>query len=100
SATAENLKSFTNPKGKNIDEILTNLEQSSANLKQATEQIRNSSTSLERILSKLEKGEGALGQLLSDETIYDNLVRASARLDSLILDVRNHPRKYLRIELF
>lgn len=100
SITANNLKDLTNPKGKNIDEILANLEESSVNLQKASARIRNSSTSLEKILSHLEKGEGTIGRLLMDDKIYNNLEKISARLDSLVLDVTKNPRKYIKIELF
>lgn len=100
SMAANNLKALTNPKGKNIDEILANLEESSVKLKEASTRIRNSSTSLENILSHLEEGEGTIGRLLMDDKIYNNLEKITGRLDSLVLDIRKNPRKYIKIELF
>ncbi|MFQ6112752.1 MAG: MlaD family protein [bacterium] len=100
SIAAQNIKAITNPKEKNVDEVLSNLQASSANLKEASERIRNSSSSLEKILGQLEKGEGTVGRLLMDDKIYNNLERISTRLDSLVLDVKKNPRKYIKIELF
>jgi phospholipid/cholesterol/gamma-HCH transport system substrate-binding protein len=100
SIAVNNLKALTNPKGKNIDEILANLEESAVKLKEASTRIRNSSTSLEKILSHLEEGEGTIGRLLMDDKIYNNLEKITSRLDSLVLDVTKNPRKYIKIELF
>lgn len=100
SIAAQNLRDLTNPKGKNVDEVLANLEASSANLKEASERIQNSSSSLETILGQLERGEGTIGRLLMDDKIYNNLENISASIDSLVLDVKKNPRKYIKIELF
>jgi phospholipid/cholesterol/gamma-HCH transport system substrate-binding protein len=100
SLAAQNLESLTNPKGKNIDEVLENLQESSVNLKEASARIRASTTSLEKILSQLEKGEGTVGRLLMDDKIYKNLEKISSNIDTLILDVKKNPRKYIKIELF
>ncbi|RMF67304.1 MAG: MCE family protein [Calditrichaeota bacterium] len=100
SVAAQNLQKLSNPKNKNLDDILANLKATSANLKTASQELQSSSASLNRILNKMEHGKGALGRLLTDDTVYHNLERASAHLDSLILDVTKHPRKYLKVTVF
>lgn len=100
SAAAKNLQELTNPENKDVDATLANLEESSANLKEATKTLRQSSASLQTILARLEKGEGAAGRFLTDEAIYRNLEKASSHLDSLILDVTKYPRKYLKVSVF
>lgn len=56
--------------------------------------------SLDTVLARLERGEGTLGRLSNDDALYDNLNRAAASLDSLLVDVRLNPRRYLRLEIF
>jgi phospholipid/cholesterol/gamma-HCH transport system substrate-binding protein len=41
-----------------------------------------------------------LGKLVNDRTLYDQLRKTSRDLDSLVLDVRRNPRRYLTIRLF
>ena len=100
SAAAQNLKALSNPEGKNINEVLANLEESSINLKEASARIRNSSSSIEKILNQIERGEGTIGRFIMDDRIYNNLEKFSMSLDSLVWDVRKNPRKYIKIELF
>jgi phospholipid/cholesterol/gamma-HCH transport system substrate-binding protein len=58
------------------------------------------SASLEVTLARLERGEGTLGRLSVDETLYENISDAAASLDSLLTDVRTRPERYFRVRLF
>jgi phospholipid/cholesterol/gamma-HCH transport system substrate-binding protein len=58
------------------------------------------STSLSVVVSRIERGEGTLGLLSTDETLYRNLVGASASLEALLEDVRENPGRYVRLRIF
>lgn len=47
------------------------------------------------MLNQVSQGEGSLGQLMNDETLYLNLTDASANLDRLLGDMRHNPDRYL-----
>lgn len=64
--------------GKRIDQILSNLEVASANLKKNTEgdwgqSIDKSLTRLESVLTKIDKGQGTLGALVNDDSLHEDL---------------------------
>ncbi|WP_179008261.1 MlaD family protein [Winogradskyella forsetii] len=50
-----------------------------------------------QLASGLEAGEGSIGKLLKDESLYDNLENASKELELLLLDIKLHPARYRRI---
>lgn len=50
---------------------------------------------LDSIARGLERGEGSLGMLLKDDSLYNNLNRSSEDLDRLLIDVRQNPGRYL-----
>lgn len=67
----------------------------------------SSSKSLEAILGRIDRGEGTLGKLTTDEALYDNVANAAANLDkasveisALLEDIRLKPKKYLKLSLF
>ncbi|MDP4187502.1 MAG: MlaD family protein [Bacteroidota bacterium] len=71
-----------------------------SNLKVA---INNANASLEQtreIMSKINKGQGTLGLLVNDETLYTNLKNSSQQLDALVKDIKEHPRRYLHFSVF
>ena len=55
---------------------------------------------LNGILSRVESGEGSLGKLLHDDSLYDSLTSASANLSLLLEDLKAHPGRYINISVF
>lgn len=52
------------------------------------------------VAGRLESGEGSLGLLLQDSTLYVDLLRTNAILQALLKDIQENPRKYIKLELF
>ena len=48
----------------------------------------------------LKQGKGSLGKLLNDPGLYYDIRRLTTRLDSLTLDFKQHPRRYINLEIF
>ncbi|MDE6382776.1 MAG: MlaD family protein [Paramuribaculum sp.] len=57
------------------------------------------SQSLNDLIKKLNEPNSTLGRLINDETLYRNLSNASASLDSLLIDVKKNPKRYISIKL-
>ena len=97
---AKNFEQLTAPEGKSMHDVIANLDSSANSLKAATMRLSNAAMSMENMLGKIEKGEGSLGRLIHDDTLYRNLEKFTQDLDLLILDVKQHPQKYIKIEVF
>jgi len=41
-----------------------------------------------------------INRLISDRELYDNLVTVTVRLDSLLIDIKENPKKYFKIKIF
>ena len=61
--------------------------------------LRDSAASLKEITDKLSQGQGSFSRAVNDPQLYDNLTALSADLRLLIADIRQDPKKYLRIRL-
>lgn len=55
---------------------------------------------VQALTAKLNSKEGTVGKFLTDPSIYDHLNSTSAHLDSLIIDLKAHPGRYVHISLF
>jgi phospholipid/cholesterol/gamma-HCH transport system substrate-binding protein len=99
-AAAKNLEQLTEPEGKSMREVIANLDSSASNMKSATVRLGRAAISVENLLGKIEKGEGSLGKLIQSDTLYRNLEKVTRDLDLLILDVKQHPQKYIKVEVF
>ena len=69
-------------------------------LDEATAALNRASSSLEVVLARLERGEGTLGLLSKDDSLYHNLNRAVENLSRLTEDFQKNPRRYINLEIF
>ena len=84
--------------GRNIDSISTNLARLTNHLTHTTAQ-------LDTLLSRMNRGEGTLGKMAADTTMYHDLHALSVSLTALLTDLKEHPDKYMkpglvRVKLF
>ncbi|HYD51833.1 MAG TPA: MlaD family protein [Gemmatimonadaceae bacterium] len=83
-----------------IDSTLRNFRAASANIDRLTSELTGTTTQLSAVLTKLERGEGTAGKLLSDTLLYRDLRNLVGRVDSLTADFKRNPRKYINLEIF
>jgi phospholipid/cholesterol/gamma-HCH transport system substrate-binding protein len=86
--------------GPELERSMANIEQLTARLDSTTQTLGTASASLEAVMGRLERGEGTLGRLTTDETLYDNLNGAAVSLQELVNDIRRDPRRYLNVSVF
>jgi len=75
------------------DSTLAQLNQTSARLDGVAE-------TLGAILDGIEAGEGTLGQLAKDDSLYNSLNAAMESVRLLATDLREHPGRYLNVSIF
>ena len=78
-----------------IDSTLANLQTSSVHVAALTSVLDSTSRTLNQIVTKVDSGNGTVGKLLNDPTIYDDLHRLVGRVDSLVADVKRNPKRYV-----
>lgn len=82
---------------KNFESISDSLAKS--NIKSTIKNLDKSLFEFDKILQKIENGEGTIGLLLNDKEMYNNLSSASKQLDLLIEDMKKHPKRYVTFSL-
>ena len=85
----------TGQKGR-IDSLLTNLESVSADLDEMTGELNSFSKELNEMIRKINEGEGSLGKLINDPSLYNNLDSLSYQLGRMAKDLNDNPRHFLR----
>ena len=55
---------------------------------------------LRTILGRMERGEGTLGRLSHDDSLYVNLSAAASSLQLLLDDIRENPGRYISLSIF
>jgi phospholipid/cholesterol/gamma-HCH transport system substrate-binding protein len=55
---------------------------------------------MDTVIGRMARGEGTLGRLSQDESLYTNMDQAVASLNELLVDLRLNPGRYLTVEIF
>lgn len=87
-----------------LEELIRNLEGTSRDLGELTAEMDTTVNELNQILTKVNRGEGSLGRLVNDASLYENTDSLSVELRDLIKAFREDPGQFLRhmslIEVF
>lgn len=84
---------------------MANAEQLSQNLAQmdldgTMRQVKQALENVEALTKSLSSNDGTLGKLMNDPSIYNNLNSAMQHADSLLSDLKNHPKRYVHFSIF
>jgi phospholipid/cholesterol/gamma-HCH transport system substrate-binding protein len=107
-AVVENIRQVTGnlvQYNEEIARILSNMDTISSTLasgevKRMVADLSESSQRLKGIMAKVDAGEGTLGALVNNDSLYRNLESASRELDLLMEDLRLNPNRYVQLSLF
>lgn len=87
-----------------IDSVLVNMNQSLQKIEKLSSELEVTGQQLNEVLAKINNGEGSLGKLVNDPSLYNNLDSLSVEMKTLIKNINEDPRKYLKhmrlIEVF
>ncbi len=107
--TSAELKNLT---GRQLPAILENVDGMTNDLKITTENIKNidfagtmqkadyTVKNLQDLTGKLNDNEGSLGLLMNDKELYIRLNNTVESADKLLIDLREHPKRYVNFSLF
>jgi len=56
--------------------------------------------SFNHIVDRINRGEGSVGLLVNNDTLYHNLTNASRNLEILLEDMKEHPKRYVHFSVF
>ena len=76
------------------------LNEATKNLKQLSDGVSKSTTALGDILTKINNGQGLLGQVVNDKGTTGNVDSVLVSLKLLLDDIRLHPGRYTNIKIF
>lgn len=99
-----NLDTVSTENKTRIDSALAGLDRSLREFEKLSSDLQQTNANLNDILAKINNGDGSLGKLVNDPELYNNLNGLSAEMKTLIKNINEDPRKYLKhmrlIEVF
>lgn len=104
----ENIESIT-LNLKNNDEGISNIISNFSSLSDTLAKVKFAETMINinhtmehmnMITTKINEGQGSLGMLVNDDSLYIELQKSSRALNLLLEDIRLNPKKYVKVSVF
>ena len=99
-----NLDTLSTTNKTRIDSVLVGLDNSLRRIESLSGELERTGSKLNDILTKVNNGDGTLGKLVNNPSLYNNLDSLSAEMKQLVKNINEDPRKYLKhmrlIEVF
>lgn len=83
-----------------VDSTVRNLRAASANLEQLSREVNATNARVQAVIEKANTGPGTVGRLLNDPALYARMDTTLKRVDSLMIDLKANPRKYINLRIF
>ena len=87
------------------DGVLANTETLTRNLSdldiaQTMASVNSTLNNVQQMTAKLNSNEGTLGLLMRDQQLYRHLSSTMSHTDSLLIDLKSHPKRYVHFSIF
>ncbi len=118
-ASAQQLNVLMNGLNRSVPGVMSDVNGITSNLTGATGNLNEMSSSLKQLpldstvnalnatlanlkalSEQLNDKNSTLGKVMNDRELYDNANHAIASLDSLLIDIKAHPKRYINVKVF
>lgn len=82
----------------NVDTLTTQIKDSDVN--ELLAKANNTLETTNKLMSALMSDEGTAGKVINTTELHDQLTETIASVDSLIVDIKKNPKRYINIKLF
>lgn len=82
-----------------IEETIAGIDTSLVEFNSTMKGLNELTSNLNEIVVQATADSNTVNKLITEEELYDNLLRSSARLDSLLKDIKENPKKYFSIKI-
>jgi phospholipid/cholesterol/gamma-HCH transport system substrate-binding protein len=100
STISGNLARLISENEENISETITQTADVMKEIKITLSEMEKASSNIQAITEKILLEDNSLNKLITEKELYENLLNATANLDSLLKDIKKNPKKYFKIKVF
>jgi len=82
----------------NFDQIADSIAK--ANVAEVIMNVNETIIEVQQVVKKINSGDGNLSKLLNEDELYTKLGGTLQSLDDLLIDIKQHPKKYINVTIF
>ena len=97
--TISNIKDISEQNKEPIHTLMDSLARNASDMGATIRNLRKVSAQLNTVLDEIQKGNGSIGKLYSSDSLYMHLDSTVKHLNSLIIDIKKNPKRYLEVKI-
>jgi phospholipid/cholesterol/gamma-HCH transport system substrate-binding protein len=86
--------------GPGLSRAIAEIERTAQSLNAATQNMGTSLDDFASIMAKIDRGEGTLGRMVNDPSVYVELNEVLREVRALATDIRQRPQRYIDLKVF
>jgi phospholipid/cholesterol/gamma-HCH transport system substrate-binding protein len=83
-----------------IDATINNIQAATSRLDSLSRDLRQTNAQAQGLIDKASNGNGAAAKFLNDPAIYNRLDTLLLRVDSIMVEFKKNPRKFINLKIF
>jgi phospholipid/cholesterol/gamma-HCH transport system substrate-binding protein len=95
-----NFNQITSDNKENIGSLIRSLSDNSKQLSVFLQISSKSAEQLDSLLTDLNQGKGSAGNIMKNDSLYKSLSSTIYSIDSLVTDIKAHPKRYINVSIF
>src|SRR5262245_52035333 len=99
-SAARHLNQLAASNSEQVSSSIRDFGTASQKLATLSDKLTVTAEALQRVVTRLDTGQGALGKAIADSTLYDDLRETLRNTNDLVKDIKKNPKRYLKIGIF
>ena len=100
SKTTSDIDKITMENANGISNLISVLNQNSIELSKVLNNSSSVAITLDSLVRSINNGNGTIGELVKNDSLYHNLNNSIISIDSLVTDIKKNPNKYINVSVF
>ena len=99
-ATSKQMRSIAETNAAPLQRSIADFGDASRRVSALSEKLSVTADALQRVVDRVDRGQGTLGKAVSDSLLYEDLRETLRNTNALVKDMKAHPDRYIRLRLF
>ena len=99
-SAARTTRGLTTDREAELRHTLDQFSQAAENMNRLSGRLDSLRTTMQQVAGKVDRGDGTLGRLVNDDSLYVQVRNTTLSLQALIEDIKKNPKKYVHVSVF
>jgi phospholipid/cholesterol/gamma-HCH transport system substrate-binding protein len=99
-SAAKKLNAIASANEEDLNSSIKDFGEASRKLNALSTQLSSTAAALDRVVTRVDTGQGTVGKAIQDSTLYLEMKETLRNTNALVKDIKENPKRYLKVSLF